>query len=150
MDKHDKAILTRLSAAFPLIPRPYQVLARDLGLGEDEVLARVRALKQDGLIRRIGATIDPRAIGRYSTLCAVNVPEPRIDEYARIVNDFAEVTHNYVRSSVPNCWFTIIAPDKARAEEIIGMIRSALDLPVIELPAARVFKIGVRFSLSED
>ena len=77
-------------------------------------------------------------------------PESRIDEYARIVNGFAEVTHNYVRASDPNCWFTVIVPDKARAAEIVDAIRSALDLPVLELPAARVFKIGVRFSLAHD
>ncbi|MEN6474454.1 MAG: AsnC family transcriptional regulator [Syntrophaceae bacterium] len=150
MDKHDKAILTRVSAAFPLVPRPYALLAGELGLSEDEVIARVRALKGGGTIRRIGATIDPRAVAWYSTLCAVNVPESRIEEYAQVVNAFEEVTHNYVRSGVPNCWFTIIAPDKARADEIMGLIRSALDLPVLELPATRVFKIGVRFSLSDD
>lgn len=78
------------------------------------------------------------------------MPESRIEEYAQVVNAFEEVTHNYVRLGVPNCWFTIIAPDKARADEIMGLIRSALDLPVLELPATRVFKIGVRFSLSDD
>jgi len=150
MDKLDKAILTRLSAAFPLDRRPYALLAGELGLSENEVIARVRALKSGGTIRRIGATIDPRALAWYSTLCALNVPQGRLEEYARIVNAFTEVTHNYVRSGVPNGWFTIIAPDKARADEIICAIRSALDLPVLELPATRVFKIGVRFSLADD
>jgi len=150
MDKYDKAILTLLSAAFPLAPRPFACLASELGLREDEVIERVQNLKSSGTIRRIGATIDPLALGWYSTLCAVSVPESRIDEYARVVNGFAEVTHNYVRASDPNCWFTVIAPDKARAAEIVDAIRSALDLPVLELPAARVFKIGVRFSLADD
>jgi DNA-binding Lrp family transcriptional regulator len=147
MDKHDKAILTMVSAGFPLDARPYALMARELGLSEAEVIARVRALKDSGLIRRIGATINPRALAWYSTLCAVNVPEERLDEYARIVNVFEEVTHNYVRSGDPNCWFTIIAPDKTRADEIIGSIQSALNMSVRELPATRVFKIGVRFSL---
>lgn len=150
MDRLDKDILTKVSAAFPLDARPFALLARELGLSEGDVLARVRALKVVGAIRRIGATIDPRSLAWYSTLCAASVPESRIDEYAQVVNAFAEVTHNYVRAGNPNCWFTIIAPDKARADEIVHAINTALGLPIIELPAARVFKIGVRFSLSED
>jgi len=150
MDRLDKDILTKVSAAFPLDARPFARLARELGLSEDDVIARVRALKNGGVIRRIGATIDPRALAWYSTLCAASVPESRIDEYAQVVNAFAEVTHNYVRTGDPNCWFTIIAPDKTRADAIIHAINIALGLPIIELPAARVFKIGVRFSLSED
>jgi len=150
MDKHDNALLTTISAAFPLAPRPYARLASELGLSEDEVIARVRNLKSGGVIRRIGAAIDPRSLAWYSTLCAVEVPQDHIEEYARIVNAFDEVTHNYVRAGVPNCWFTVIAPDKLRADEIVGAIRSALNLPVLELPATRVFKIGVRFSLADD
>lgn len=150
MDKYDKAILTRISAAFPLSPRPYAVMASVLGLREDEVLTRVQALKDSGIIRRIGATIDPRQMGWYSTLCAVNVPAEKIDTYTQVVNAFGEVTHNYVRDGVPNCWFTIIAPDKARADWIVGTIQSALNLPVLELPASRVFKIGVSFSLADE
>lgn len=150
MDRLDKAILTRLSTALPLVAGPYAPLAAELGIPEAEVLSRVQALKSSGLIRRIGATIDPRGLAWYSTLCAVTVPEDKLEEYARVVNAFDEVTHNYVRFGVPNCWFTIIAPHKERAVEIIELINSALALPVLELPATRVFKIGVRFNLTNE
>lgn len=150
MDPIDKAILTRLSTSFPLTPRPFATLGRELGLTEAEALARVRDLKERGIIRRIGGTINPRRINWYSTLCAASLPEHKLPEYARIVNAYREVTHNYVRTGQPNCWFTLIAPGKTRAEEIIRAIQSALAVPIQELHATRVFKIDVGFSLADD
>lgn len=150
MDRIDKLILSRLSAAFPLAPQPYAILGAELGVSAAEVLARVQAFRDSGEIRRIGGTVDPRRIGWYSTLCAANVPEDKLADYARVVNAYREVTHNYVRAGQPNGWFTIIAPNKQRADQIITEIRSALAIVIEELPAGRIFKIGVRFSLADE
>ncbi|HBE94013.1 MAG TPA: Lrp/AsnC family transcriptional regulator, partial [Desulfovibrio sp.] len=55
MDSQDKQILDLIQSGFPLTPRPYAEVGRELGLTEAEVLARVRSLRQRGVIRRVGA-----------------------------------------------------------------------------------------------
>ncbi len=149
MDHIDREILTLISESFPLTERPFRSIAERTGITEDEALERVRRLKKTGTIRRIGAVISPRSMGWHSTLCAAEVPLERIDEFSSLVNAYGQVTHNYVRSGHPNCWFTLITPDKAQADEIIREIGQRLGIDILDLPARRVFKINVSFDFSE-
>lgn len=147
MDAIDRSILTLINDSLPLEEQPFKAVADKIGISEDEVLDRIRALKKRGFIRRIGAVINPRRLGWHSTLCAVQIPEGRIPDYATLVNSYPEVTHNYVRTGEPNCWFTLITPDAARSKEIIREIERGLGVHVLDLPARRVFKIKVSFDL---
>ncbi|MCD6571029.1 MAG: AsnC family transcriptional regulator [Deltaproteobacteria bacterium] len=147
MDNIDKKILNIINKEFPVEERPYKKIAHTLGITEKEVIRRVSMLKQEGIIRRIGGVIDPKAIGWYSTLCAADISPERIEEFALVVNSYTEVTHNYVRSGSPNCWFTIIAPSKTRASKIISEIKDRFSINIVELPARRIFKIDVGFNL---
>lgn len=147
MDAIDKKLLTIINRSLPLEERPFEVVAGQVGISEDEVISRIKDLKAAGIIRRIGGVINPRSLGWHSTLCAASIPEERIDEYAEVVNAYPEVTHNYVRTGDPNCWFTLIAPDIERLREIIREIEDRLGIKVIDLPAKRIFKIKVSFDL---
>ena len=147
MDDKDREILNIVNKAFPLTERPYQKLSESLGLSEHEIQSRITALKNKGLIRRIGATINASKLGYYSTLCAADVPAGKIDAFARLANSYSEITHNYIREGSPNCWFTIIAADKNRCFEIIDKFKDSLGLAVLSLPAKKIYKIGVSFNL---
>jgi len=147
MDNIDRSILRIIQTTFPFDRRPYKKIAEDTGISEEEALGRIERLKSSGIIRRIGAIINPRRIGWVSTLCAADVKPGMIETYASVVNAFPEVTHNYVRVGSPNCWFTIIAPDEKRCKDIIHEISSMLGIELIDLPARRVFKIDVQFRL---
>lgn len=147
MDPIDRKILSLISSSIPLEERPFRSIAGQAGITEDEAVQRIRALKEEGVIRRIGAVINPRGLGWHSTLCAATILEDRIDEYASTVNAYPEVTHNYVRTGEPNCWFTLITPDKERATAIIREIEERLCTRVLDLPARRIFKINVSFDL---
>ena len=74
MDDTDKQILDIIQTGFPIEPRPYAVIGAQVGLTESEALARVRALRGKGIIRRIGANFQSAKIGFTSTLCAASVP----------------------------------------------------------------------------
>jgi DNA-binding Lrp family transcriptional regulator len=147
VDGTDRTILNLINLALPLTGRPFCEVARRVGLSEEEVIARIRDLKERGVIRRLGAVIDPRKIEWTATLCAADIPESRLEEYASLVGGYAEVTHNYVREGRPNCWFTIIAPDRRRIEEVVKQVEQALDTKILDLPARKVFKIKVGFDL---
>jgi DNA-binding Lrp family transcriptional regulator len=148
MDDLDRAILNRIQSNFPLVPRPYQFLAEDLGLSEKELLNRLVQLKENGVIRRIGGNFVPEKLGFVSTLCAAKVPKSRIDAFAKIVNRYPGVTHNYMRDNQFNVWFTFIAPSMAEIEENLKKISEETGITeILNLPATKVFKIKAHFDL---
>src|SRR5512136_179296 len=98
MDTTDKKILNIIQKDFPVVAEPFKAVAEKLGLGEDDVLKRIKNLKDKGIIRRIGAVFDSKKMGFVSTLCAARVPEERLKAFVDVVNSYAGVTHNYRRS----------------------------------------------------
>jgi DNA-binding Lrp family transcriptional regulator len=148
MDATDRAILNRIQSDFPIASRPYRVIAEDLGLDEDELLERLRRLKKRGIIRRIGGNFSPDKLGFVSTLCAARVPEDRIDLFARVVNRYTGVTHNYQRDNEFNIWFTFIAPSMEEIRRNIEEISRETGITdILNMPATRVFKIRAHFNL---
>ncbi|MGD9686667.1 MAG: Lrp/AsnC family transcriptional regulator, partial [Desulfobacter sp.] len=78
-DQTSKDILNRIQADFPIHPRPYKVLAEELGLSEDQLIDRIEQMKQEMIIRRIGGNFSPDRLGFYSTLCAARVEPDKIE-----------------------------------------------------------------------
>jgi len=148
IDDINRAILNSIQSDFPLTPRPYLAIAEDLGLTEDDVLDRLNRLKKEGIIRRIGGNFVPEKLGFISTLCAARVPEDKIDLFAKIVNRYPGVTHNYQRNNEFNIWFTFIAPSMDKIHENLDRIRQESGIhDIINLPATKVFKIKAHFDL---
>ncbi|MUM76139.1 AsnC family transcriptional regulator [Pseudodesulfovibrio sp. F-1] len=149
MDTYDKQILDIIQSHFPLVSRPYDEVGRQVGLSGEEVLARVRAMKESGLIRRMGANFTSQALGWQSTLCAASVPEDKLDDFVAEVNRHDGVTHNYLRENEFNVWFALIAPDMDAVEAILASITEATGIKVLNLPASRLFKIKVDFKMDK-
>jgi len=148
IDDINRSILNRIQSDFPLTPRPYLTIAEDLGLSEDDVLNRLKRLKKEGFIRRIGGNFVPEKLEFISTLCAARVPEDKIDSFAEIVNRYPGVTHNYQRNNEFNIWFTFIAPSMNEIHENLDRIRLETGInDIINLPATKVFKIKAQFNL---
>ena len=150
MDRIDKRLLDIIQTGFPLVPRPYAVLGEALGLTEAETLARVRALRHGGIIRRIGANFQSGRIGFSSTLCAAAVPAEALDDFVQVVNAHPGVTHNYLRDHRFNVWFTMIGPTREAIEEALSAMTAATGVPILDLPADRLFKVRVDFAMSEE
>ncbi|MDP3427241.1 MAG: siroheme decarboxylase subunit alpha [Humidesulfovibrio sp.] len=150
MDTHDKQILDIIQSSFPLAPRPYEVVGAQVGLTESEVLARVRRLKQQGVIRRMGANFGSRQLGWRSTLCGAEVPEDKLDAFVAEVNRHSGVTHNYLRAHQFNVWFALIAPSTEAVEAILAEITEKTGVPIMNLPASTLFKIKVDFQMGGE
>jgi len=146
-DATDRQLLDMLQNDFPLAVQPFLEMAERLGIEESEVLARLAAMKQAGLIRRLGGIIDSRKFGFYSTLCAVQVPAAKIEAVAEIISQLPGVTHNYLRDHDYNIWFTLTSPTQAEARAILMELENQLDLDIISMPAQKVYKIKVAFDL---
>ncbi len=145
MDQRDRELLNQIQAGFPVQSHPYQVIGDRIGMTEDEVLARIARLKREGIIRRIGASINSRRVGFVSTLLAAKVPEDKFGSFVSTVNACPGVTHNYERRHEYNVWFTLIAPSLAEKQRIIKDLTDRTGVDILELPAKRIFKIRVDF-----
>ena len=148
LDDIDKAIVNRIQSEFPITSRPYLAVANELGLTEKEVLDRVARLKKNGIFRRIGGNFVPGKLGFVSTLCAARVPADKIDHFARIVNRYPGVTHNYQRDHQYNVWFTFISPSMDEIEANLKKIAEDSGVTdILNLPATKVFKINAQFDV---
>ncbi|MCX5892980.1 MAG: AsnC family transcriptional regulator [Deltaproteobacteria bacterium] len=145
MDELDKAILNEIQSHFPIASRPYEEVGSRVGAPEDEVMRRVQAMMDSGVIRRIGANFTSRKLGYTSTLCAAHVPEERLPRFVEVVNRYPGVTHNYLRRHHFNVWFTLIAESLERLDQILTEISQASGVEVLSLPAQEIFKIKVDF-----
>jgi DNA-binding Lrp family transcriptional regulator len=53
----DLALLGVIQHGLPLVPRPYAAVGAALGLTEEEVIARIQAFLEAGLVSRIGIVV---------------------------------------------------------------------------------------------
>ena len=98
IDDLDKRIIALIQGDLPLDPKPFAVMADQLGITEDEFMERVRSLKKEGVIRRFGATLYHQEAGfGANAMVAWLVPDERVDEVGKVMADFREVTHCYQR-----------------------------------------------------
>lgn len=150
MDDVDRRLLDIIQTDFPITERPYAELATKTGIGEEEALARITAMRKNGLIRRIGANYQSAKLGFVSTLCAAKVPPEKLDEFVATVNAKPGVTHNYERAHAYNVWFTLISPSREGAQATLAEITAATGVNILNLPATKLFKIKVDFRMADE
>ena len=142
----DRRLLNDFQHEFPLSPTPYADMARTLGVTEDEVIARLRELKQAGAISRVGAVVRPNTVG-VSTLAAMAIPPTQLESVAALVNGYTEVNHNYEREHRLNLWFVVTAPDAARLQAVLDDIAARTGYEVLSFPLVEDYHIDLGFDL---
>ncbi len=144
----DKKLLNLLQQQLPISSRPFADLAVQLDSDESTVLHRVRELKRDGYLRRIGPFFDSHRMGYQGTLVALQVRPDCIERVAEAVNRYPGATHNYEREGAYNLWFTLLTPEETVHQRILSEIQA---LPGVEkmmdLISQKKYKINVQFDL---
>jgi len=70
-----------LEEGLPLAPRPYLLLAQQLGAEEQAVLAQVQSWQEEGLFRRVGLVLRHRGLGfAANAMLVLDVPDALVDE----------------------------------------------------------------------
>jgi DNA-binding Lrp family transcriptional regulator len=147
LDELDRQILNRLQMEFPVTSEPFRALGNEMGLDEGEILRRVRALKERGLIRRTGAVFNLDRLGFVSTLCTAVVPDDKVDLFVETVNALPGVTHHYRRNHAYNYWFTLICPSPEALRGTLAEIERKTGIEIIDMRATKTFKINASFQL---
>ncbi len=144
LDDLDRKLLNLMQGRFPILARPYAHVAGEAGVGEDEVLARVRRLIDERIIRQVTPIFDTRALGYASMLVAAKVDPEHPWRAANVINAHPGVSHNYLRNHEFNIWFTI-ATEPGSALGLDGTLevlaREAGAESVRQLPTLKLFKI---------
>jgi siroheme decarboxylase len=151
LDDFDRRLLNAMQGSFPIEPRPYAAVARDLGVPEERVLQRVRELIDDRIIRQVTPIYDTRGFGYGSMLVAARVDPEHPWRAAKIINSHPGVSHNYLRNHAFNMWFTIAVEEDSK----LGL-QGTLDLlqeltgaeSIRQLPTLKLFKIRMDLDMA--
>ena len=129
MDERDLELLRVAQDGLELTERPYRVWGEVLGISEDEVISRLQAMENEGIIRRFAATIGHRALGILANaLIAWMVPPERVDEAGSIFAEAEEVTHCYERATAEDWPYSIYTMVHSRSREECLQIAERLSL----------------------
>ncbi len=105
LDATDRLIIETLQAGLPLVAEPYAEVAESLGLSEADLVARLEAMKESGVIRRIAAAPNHYKLGMTANGMTVwDVEDARIAELGAIVGALPFVTHCYERPRALPDW----------------------------------------------
>jgi DNA-binding Lrp family transcriptional regulator len=144
LDDLDRRLLNLMQGSFPIEPRPYLRVAELAGMGESEVLTRVRHLLEQRIIRQVTPIFDTRALGYSSMLVAAKVDSENPHRAAQVINAHPGVSHNYLRNHEFNLWFTIATePDSKLGLDgtLEALAAEAGAESVRQLPTLKLFKI---------
>ena len=140
----DKRLLNLMQGQFPIAARPYQHVAAEAGITEEEALATVAHLLEERIIRQVTPIFDTRALGYSSMLVAAKVDPENPWRAATVINAHPGVSHNYLRNHEFNIWFTI-ATEPGSELGLQGTLdvlaREAGAESVRQLPTLKLFKI---------
>ncbi|MEY8830093.1 Lrp/AsnC family transcriptional regulator [Sedimentitalea sp. XS_ASV28] len=105
MSVTDRDIVSALQGGLPLVAEPYAAVAAALGLREDELLARLQAMQDSGVIRRIAAAPNHFKLGMTANGMTVwDVEDTRVALLGAQVGALPFVTHAYERPRALPDW----------------------------------------------
>jgi DNA-binding Lrp family transcriptional regulator len=127
IDDLEKEIIRHLQGDLPLTATPFAEVASNIGIGEEELIERIKGLKERGMLRRFGATLNHRQAGlKANAMVAWHVPEERVGEIGPLMASVRDVSHCYERRT-NNKWkynlFTMVhGRSKKHCREVVGII----------------------------
>ena len=144
MDKIDRLIINTLQDGFPICESPYQKIAFQLNMTENELLERLQSLLDNGTLTRFGPMYNAQQMGGALTLAALKAPQEQFEQIAEAVNAFPEVAHNYARNHELNMWFVIATELPERIPVVIEEIKNSTGLKVYNMPKIQEYFVGLK------
>ena len=128
-DALDRGIVRATQAGLPLVLRPWAAVAAQVGADEREVMQRIKAMLEDGRIRRIGVVPNHYALGiRANGMSVWDVDDAVIATLGPQVGEFQFVTHCYRRPRRPPEWrYNLFAMIHARTRDEVEINVARID-----------------------
>ncbi|MBM3565122.1 MAG: Lrp/AsnC family transcriptional regulator [Alphaproteobacteria bacterium] len=97
-DDLDARILAEIADGLPLAAAPYAAVGARIGVAEADVIARLKAMIERGVIRRFGAVVRHHELGFTANAMTVwDVPDAQVDGLGERIAAFPFVTLCYQR-----------------------------------------------------
>ena len=97
-----KKLIKALQGDIPLEKEPFREIAVELGLSQEELLEQIKGLKEQGILRRLGAVLYHRQAGFVANaMVAWKVPDEKADSTGELFASFSEASHVYRRPAYP-------------------------------------------------
>lgn len=142
-----RRLCNELQRGLPLCERPFADIAARLSNDERTILGECRLLMKSGVLRRLGAVINYRAIGAAGTLASAHVEENDISRVAGAISSLKGVSHNYLRNHWYNLWFTLQCPSAGDLAAELSRLAKHTGARFMSLPVRRTFKLDARFDV---
>jgi DNA-binding Lrp family transcriptional regulator len=153
----DRRLLAAIQNGLPLVSRPYAAIGAQVGLSEAEVIAALRGLRGQGVIKRFGVIVRHHELGyRANAMVVFDIPDEQVRAAGERLATLPFVTLCYRRPRRPPLWpynlFCMIhGQDRAVVLEQIAQASAAAGLDGVAravLFSARRFKQqGARYGL---
>ncbi len=135
-------IIRRTQEPLPLVERPFDSWAQELGISPAELVCQLQKFRDSGVLRRIAAVLYHRRAGfKANGLAAWNVPDQRADSVGYFLAGYKSISHCYLRERAPNWPYNLYTMIHAQAEEelvsFVEKLRAELQLP----PPALLFSV---------
>ncbi|MDD2177619.1 AsnC family transcriptional regulator [Acidovorax sp. D2M1] len=141
LDDFDRALIAAVQSGLPLVARPYEAVGAMLGVDGERVRARLAAMLDEGLVRRIGAVPNHYRLGFTANGMSVwDVADDQVDTLARQVAQLTGVSHCYRRTRhLPEWPYNLFAMLHGRSQ---GEVQRQADVVAALLgPACRAHDI---------
>lgn len=147
LDDQDIILLQNTQNGIELVDKPFKNIGDKIGLSEEDVISKLNKLKDNGIIRRFGASINNRKAGiKANGMVVWKIPKNRIKEIGEIFSKNENVTHCYTRTIIPDRWlynmFTVIhSQEYSIVESIVNEMSKSVGIDEYDiLFSTREFK----------
>ena len=105
IDALDRQIIEATQEGLPLVAEPFATVAAQIGISERDLIERMDALKQSGVIRRIAAAPNHYKLGLSANGMSVwDVDDAKVDLFGAEVGALGFVSHCYRRPRALPDW----------------------------------------------
>jgi siroheme decarboxylase len=126
-DDRDIAIIRALQGDLPVVPEPYAPATRELGMGQDALLAHLEAMVQRRLLRRVAAILFHRRAGFSANGMGVwKVSDEHVLETGARMAAFRGISHCYQRPTYADWPYSLFTMAHGRSKEECDAILDAI------------------------
>jgi DNA-binding Lrp family transcriptional regulator len=124
-------LIEAIQSGLPLVARPYREIGARLGMSEQTVIERLRAMIDIGIIKRLGVVVRHHELGyRANAMVVWDIPDDRVDQTGRQLGDIDCVTLCYQRPRrLPDWPYNLFCMVHGQdREEVLGCIARLVEV----------------------
>jgi DNA-binding Lrp family transcriptional regulator len=123
----DKQIIASIQGDIPICERPYQQLAQQIGITEEQFCQHLASLNNRGIIRRFGATLRHQKSGfTANAMVAWKVQEDDIIPIGNIMAKSRHISHCYRRNPTKDWPYNLYTMIHGASEDECKQIAATL------------------------